>query len=258
MHHKTVLITGASSGIGKACAERFAALGCRLIIVARRVEKLEALARELRATNKVEVRVESLDVRHRHEVAELCGRLNHDEKIDILINNAGLARGMDYFQDADIDHWEEMLDTNVKGLLYVTKAVLPGMLARQQGHIITIGSIAGHEHYAKGNVYVASKHAVRAITKSLRLDLNGTPIRVSEIAPGAVNTEFSDVRFDHDVEKAKKVYEGFQPLMAEDIADAVVYCATRPAHVNIAELVVYPVAQSGSTIFRQAPKATGR
>ncbi len=243
----TAFITGASSGIGKACAEQFAKLGVNLIISARRLDRLESLTKELSSKYGICVTPFQLDVRDRKQVEALFSRL--DQKIDILVNNAGLAISSDKIQDADIDNWDTMIDTNLKGLLYVTKAVLPSMLKRNQGHIINIGSVAGRECYISGNVYSATKHAVKAITQSLRLDLLGSAIRVSEVAPGAVETEFSEVRWK-DKQRAKQFYQGFNPLIAEDIADAVVYCATRPLHVNIAELVVYPQSQAASHIHR--------
>lgn len=249
---KVVLITGASSGIGKACAESFAAEGANLVLVARRFERLQVLAAHLQAAYKVNVSCVKLDVSKKDEVATALGNVLATQRIDILVNNAGLARGLARLQDGVLQHWDEMIDTNVRGLLYVTRAVLPSMLERNSGHIINIGSIAGHEIYAMGNVYLATKHAVRALSKSLRLDILGSKIRVSEIAPGAVETEFSEVRFDYDKERAKEVYRGFQPLVAQDIADAVLYCATRPEHVNIAEVVVYPTAQAGTMIHRDA------
>jgi len=249
---RTVFITGASSGIGKACAEHFAKLGSRLIITARRLDRLNTTATELSAKYGIQCIPMQLDVRS-HEQIEKTFTILAAEKIeiDILINNAGLALSSDKIQDGKLSDWETMFDTNVKGLLYVTKAALPFMLKKNHGHIINIGSVAGHGCYASGNVYCATKHAVRAISKSLRLDLSGTAIRVSEVDPGAVETEFSEVRWN-DKEKAKKLYQGFTPLIAEDIADAVVYCATRPLHVNVAEIIVFPQAQASLTdIYRQ-------
>lgn len=241
---QTALITGASSGIGKACAEQFAALGVNLVITARRMERLNALAKELAAKYRITVVPISLDVQKNREVEALFDHLKEKKiEIDILINNAGLALSSDKMQESKIENWEQMIDTNVKGLLYVTKAALSSMIKRNRGHIINIGSVAGRDCYVSGNVYCATKFAVRAITKSLRLDLLGTAIRVSEIAPGAVETEFSEVRWK-DKEKAKEFYQGFIPLVAEDIADALIYCATRPPHVNIEELVIWPQAQA--------------
>ncbi len=242
MQGKTVLVTGASSGIGKACAEQFAALGAKLIVTARRFERLKDLpnARPFR-----------LDVRDRKQVEVFFKELK-EEPIDILVNNAGLALDTEPLQSGIVDHWETMIDTNVKGLLYMTRELLPRMIERNSGHIINIGSVAGRGAYPTGNVYSATKYAVRSLSESLRLDLLGTAIRISEVAPGAVETEFSEVRWN-DKKRAKEFYQDFQPLIAEDVADAVVYCATRPAHVNISELVVYPQAQAGlGAIHRNA------
>jgi NADP-dependent 3-hydroxy acid dehydrogenase YdfG len=249
---RMVFITGASSGIGKACAEQFARLGAHLIITARRLDRLSATAKELSSKYGIQCIPVQLDVRDHNQVESVFKKLEQDHMaIDILVNNAGLALSFNKLQEGFVDHWDTMIDTNIKGLLYVTKAALPFMLKKNSGHIINIGSVAGHGCYASGNVYSATKHAVRAISKSLRLDLIGTAIRVSEVDPGAVETEFSEIRFN-DKEKAKKVYQGFQPLVAEDIADAVVYCATRPLHVNIAELIIYPQAQASLTdVYRQ-------
>jgi 3-hydroxy acid dehydrogenase / malonic semialdehyde reductase len=249
--NKTAFITGASSGIGKACAEQFAAHGCNLVITARRGEHIRDLSKELITRYSIKCLPIELDVRKPDQIERALEKVSaEDIKIDILINNAGLALGSDKIQDGDVDNWERMIDTNVKGLLYVTKAILPGMIKRNQGHIVNIGSVTGHGCYTGGNVYSATKFAVRALSKSLRLDLHGTALRVSEVDPGAVETEFSIVRWN-DTEKAKKFYQGFQPLVADDIADAVVYCVTRPPHVNISELVVYPQAQSALTdIYR--------
>lgn len=247
-----VFITGASSGIGRACAEQFARLGADLVITARRIDRLNNLAQQLSTQHGVRCTPYALDVRDHDQVEALFQKLVQDKiYIDILVNNAGLALGSDKIQDSKISNWDTLIDTNIKGLLYVTKYALPSMIERNRGHIINIGSVAGHGCYMTGNVYCATKYAVRAISKSLRLDLMGTALRVSEIDPGAVETEFSEVRWN-DKEKAKKFYEGFQPLVAEDIADAVIYCATRPPHVNVAELVVFPQAQASLTdLYRQ-------
>lgn len=241
---QTVFITGSSSGIGKACAEQFAALGVHLIITARREDLLQTLAQTLSSEYGISCIPIQLDVRNYEDVQKVANKLEKEKiDIDILVNNAGLALAYDKIQEGKASNWDIMIDTNVKGLLYVTQALLPFMLKKDHGHIINIGSISGHGCYASGNVYCATKHAVRALSQSLRLDLMGTSIRVSEIDPGAVETEFSEIRFQ-DKNKAKKVYEGFQPLVAEDIADAVLYCATRPMHVNVSELVVFPQAQA--------------
>jgi hypothetical protein len=247
------LITGASSGIGKACAEQLAALGVNIIITARRLDRLQALANELAARYSIKAIPFLLDVQQHQDVDALFKQLEHNKTaIDILINNAGLALSSDKMQEANVINWDTMIDTNVKGLLYVTKAALPVMIHRNHGHVVNIGSVAGHGCYPGGNVYAATKHAVRAITQSLRIDLSGTAIRVSEVDPGAVETEFSEVRWK-DKERADSFYKDFSPLVADDIADAVVYCLTRPSHVNVAELVVYPQAQASlRDLFRQA------
>lgn len=244
MKGKTALITGASSGIGKACAEQFAALGMNLVLTARRLDRVENIAAELESKHKIKAYPLELDVQKLEQVEALHEELNKKKiEIDILVNNAGLALGTDLIQEGNIDDWEIMIDTNIKGLLYVTRTFVGTMIKRNQGHIINIGSVAGHGTYPRGNIYCMTKHAVRAISESLRIDLMGTPIRVSEIDPGAVHTEFSEVRWK-DKEKADKFYEGFAPLYAKDIADAVAYCVTRPPHVNIAEMLVYPQAQA--------------
>ena len=252
MRGKVVFITGASAGIGEACARAFAGLGCRLILSARRRERLEALGKEL-LDSGVDVLVLPMDVGNRREVEDAMDSLPPDwREIEVLVNNAGLALGLDPLHEGKVEDWDRMIDTNVKGLLYVTRAVLPGMVKRNRGHIINIGSIAGREVYKGGTVYCATKHAVRAITLGLRLDLLGTNIRVTTVDPGMVETEFSIVRFKGDVERAREVYEGLQPLTARDIADAVVYCATRLPHVNISEMVVMPTHQASATkVYRQ-------
>ncbi len=252
---KTCFITGASSGIGKACAEIFASLGVNVVLTGRRIALLETLAKEISIKYSVNATSYQLDVRNNNEVIEVFQKLSSQNiKIDILVNNSGLALTTDKFQDASVDNWETMIDTNLKGLLYVTKAALPMMIKANHGHIINIGSVAGHDCYTSGNVYCATKHAVRAISKSLRADLLGTAIRVSEIDPGAVETEFSEVRLN-DKKKAKEVYTGFQPLVAKDIAEVVAFCATRPPHVNISEIIVYPQAQASITQIHRTEKA---
>ncbi|KTD08282.1 SDR family oxidoreductase [Legionella jamestowniensis] len=248
---KTILITGASSGIGEACARLFASNGAKLILCARRTQRIEQLAAELNRLNTVACLSVSLDVRVKEEVEQVLGSLPSAwQSIDVLINNAGLALSSDSIQQGSFENWDRMIDTNVKGLLYVSRCVLPGMLERGRGHIVNIGSIAGYECYPGGNVYCATKHAVRAITKSMRLDLLGSPIRVTEIAPGAVETEFSEVRWG-DKKKAQAFYQDFTPLLADDIADAAYYCITRPPHVDIAEMTVMPTVQASAThIYR--------
>ncbi|MEW6367657.1 MAG: SDR family NAD(P)-dependent oxidoreductase [Acidobacteriota bacterium] len=246
---KIVFITGASSGIGEACARAFAADGARLLLAARRLGRLDLLASELAVpTHSI-----SLDVRDRAVVEAAMSELPDEwSAIEILVNSAGLSRGMDKLQEADVHDWEEMIDTNVKGLLYVSRAVIPGMVARGRGHVINLGSVAGFEVYPGGNVYCASKAAVRSISQGLRMDLLGTSIRVTNIEPGMVETEFSLVRFHGDRDRAARVYQGIQPLTAADIAEIAVFCAGRPPHVDIAEVVVMPTAQASATqVYRK-------
>jgi len=241
------VVTGASSGIGRACAEVFAAKGSRLLLVARRSDRLEALAGELRHRHGVDVLTSTLDVRDRGAVEGWFEALPDDWKaVDVLVNNAGLSRGIDPLQRGKISDWEEMIDTNVKGLLYVTRTVLPGMVDRGSGHVINIGSIAGHEVYPGGNVYCATKHAVTALNRGLAIDTLGTGVRVSSVDPGMVETEFSVVRFHGDRERADSVYVGLDPLTPEDVADAVLYCATRPPHANVREMILMPTAQAAA------------
>jgi len=248
LDNKIALITGASSGIGGACASKFAERGTRLILTARRIERLEKLAAEL----SVETHLIQLDVRDRETVEQTIGSLPSEwQGIDILVNNAGLSRGLEKLHEGNIDGWEEMIDTNVKGLLYVSRAVIPGMVARGRGHIINIGSIAGHEVYPGGNVYCATKHAVDALSKGMRIDLVDTPIRVSTVDPGLVETEFSQVRFYGDKERAKGVYRGYTPLTGDDIAEAVVWIADRPEHVQIAEMTIFPTAQASAMVVHK-------
>lgn len=240
---KKVLITGASSGIGQACAQSFAAEGCILILAARRLDRLEKLKSELNDKYSVKIDVIELDVRDR---AQVKSKLAAFDDIDILINNAGLALGLEKAYETSTLFIDDMMDTNFKGLLNVTQAIVPGMLKKGSGDIINIGSIAGHEVYPGGAVYCASKHAVDALTKGLRMDLMDSPLRVSSIDPGAVNTEFSTVRFSGDKEKADKVYDGFQPLLGEDIAEVALFIASRPAHVQVANAIVMATAQGGA------------
>jgi len=241
---RTVCITGASSGIGEACAERFAEAGCRLLLVARRGERLGRTAARLAGTG-AEVWTVPLDVRDRRRVGEAFAGLPPEWRpIDVLVNNAGLARGLSPLHGGDVDDWEEMIDTNVKGLLYVTRAVLPGMVERGRGHVVNIGSIAGHEVYPGGNVYCASKHAVAALTRAVGIDLLGTGVRMSTVDPGMVQTEFSLVRFHGDERRADEVYRGLEPLRPGDVAEAVLFCATRPPHANVREMVLMPSAQA--------------
>jgi 3-hydroxy acid dehydrogenase/malonic semialdehyde reductase len=247
-----VFITGASSGIGRSCAYKFAEAGTRLILVARRKERLEKLANELKKQFSTDSLIVALDVRDRNAVIKFTRKLPRKwQQIDILVNNAGLSRGLQKLHEGQFEDWEEMIDTNVKGLLYVSRSVIPGMVERKRGTIINIGSIAGHDVYPGGNVYCATKHAVDALTKGMRIDLVDTPIRVCTIDPGLVETEFSDVRFHGDKERAKKTYQNITPLTPEDIADAVCYAATRPAHVQIAELIIMPTAQASTTLVHR-------
>jgi len=242
------LITGATSGIGKASAEIFAKNGYDLIITGRRGGRLEELASHLEREYKVKVCKLEFDVRKLAEVKKNIGTLPQAFKnIDVLINNAGLASGLSAIQDGDIEDWERMIDTNIKGLLYITKEVANLMIPRKTGHIINVGSVAGKEVYANGNVYCATKHAVDALNKAMRIDLLQYNIRVSGIHPGMVETEFSVVRFHGDEEKEKKVYMGLKPLTGEDIADAIYWMASRPAHVNITDMVLTPTAQANAT-----------
>ncbi|HET8753466.1 MAG TPA: SDR family NAD(P)-dependent oxidoreductase [Salinimicrobium sp.] len=247
---KTALITGATSGIGKATAIAFAEEGFNLILCGRRKEELLKLQKRLE--EKVEIHCLVFDVSVKKQVFEAIQSLPEEfQKIDILINNAGNAHGLDPIQSGDIDDWEAMIDTNIKGLLYVSKAVVPQMAERKNGHIINIGSIAGKEVYANGNVYSATKHAVDALNIAMRIDLNQNGIRVGAVNPGLVETGFSEVRFKGDKERAKSVYKGFEPLKPEDIAEIIRFMVTRPAHVNIADLLVLPTAQASSTILHK-------
>jgi serine 3-dehydrogenase len=251
---KTVLVTGASSGIGEACAFGFAAIGARLILSARRRARLEDVAERIQSAHGTESQLLQLDVRDVGVVTHILGDLPEPwREIDVLVNNAGLARGFEHLADGDSRDWDEMIDTNIKGLLYVTRALLPAMLERDVGHVINIGSIAGSEPYAHGAVYCGTKAAVDAISASLRMDLAGSAIRVTNIQPGMVETEFSEVRFHGDADRAAEVYHGVTPLSAEDVADTVIYAATRPAHVNIDHIMLKPVAQAWATLVARAP-----
>lgn len=252
LKNKIVFVTGASSGIGKSTATQFAAAGANILICARRIEKVEALAHELRSSYGVNAHAFRLDVRNRAEVETTLNGLPQEWKnISVLVNNAGLSRGMDNIQDGKINDWEEMIDTNVKGLLYVTRALLPGMIERNEGHIINLGSAAGHWVYPKGNVYNASKYAVRALNEGMKMDLLGTPVRVTSVDPGLVETEFSIVRFSNDVEKAKKVYQGLTPLTPDDIAETIVWTASRPPHVNISSVIMMPTDQASPSFVHR-------
>jgi len=249
---KTILITGATSGIGKACAYQFGANEHNLILTGRRADRLKALKEELESKFGIEVLVLNFDIRDKLEVKESIANLPAEWKdIDILINNAGLAVGLNKIQDGELEDWERMIDTNVKGLLYVSREIMPLMTARKTGHIINIGSIAGKETYPFGNVYCATKHAVDSLTKAMRIDMVEFGIKVTQIAPGAVETEFSNVRFKGDDARADSVYKGFEPLRPEDIADAAYYCTNLPSNVNINDLVIMPTAQASSGVFHK-------
>jgi 3-hydroxy acid dehydrogenase / malonic semialdehyde reductase len=248
----TVLITGASSGIGAACATRFAKKGARLVLVARRKERLEQQASKLRSDFAADVHIGILDVTDIRMIQGFVSDLPESfQSIDVLVNNAGLALGLKPLQDVTSEDIDAMIDTNVKGLLYMTRSVLPGMIERGRGHIINIGSTAGHSVYPGGTIYCATKHAVRAITEGLKMDVHGTPVRISSVDPGLVETEFSVVRFSGDRSRAASVYEGMTPLTADDVADVVHFCATRPPHVNISDVVMMPVDQSSPTLVHR-------
>ncbi len=243
-----ILITGASSGIGKATAYAYAKEKKSLILLARRKERLDEMAKDIETTFGVTCHTFVVDVCSKKQIQAFVD--NNAEllsQVEVLVNNAGLARGFEPIQNGDTDHWDVMIDTNIKGLLYVTRAILPFMQKHGDGHVVNVGSVAGYWAYPKGNVYSATKFAVRALTESLRIDLLGTGIRVTEIAPGAVETEFSEVRFN-DKTRAKAVYDGFEPLCGEDIAEAIVWCTSRPSRVNIQQLVIYPTAQASTQL----------
>jgi len=247
---KIALVTGATSGIGKATAQILAKNNYKIILCGRREDRLLELKNEL--LEFTEVHTLSFDVRDKKAVFESIDSLPETfSKIDVLINNAGNAHGLDSIQNGDLDDWDAMIDINVKGLLYVSKAIIPKMIAQKSGHIINIGSIAGKEVYANGNVYCASKHAVDALNQAMRIDLNPFGIRVGGIHPGAVETEFSEVRFKGNSERAANVYKGFEPLHAEDIADIIHFVISRPYHVNIADLLVLPTAQASATVLKR-------
>ncbi|MBM3920640.1 MAG: SDR family NAD(P)-dependent oxidoreductase [Sphingomonadales bacterium] len=245
---KTALITGASSGIGLACAELLAAQGYDLILTARREERLKEIESQLTTTHHIFIETLCLDVRDKAQVNDVLGKI---EAPDVLINNAGLALGLSHFYAGDTDQWDTMIDTNIKGLLFVSRTMAEKMIARGTGHIVNIGSIAGKEVYENGNVYCASKHAVDALTRGMRIELASKGIKVTGIHPGAVETEFSIVRFGGDAERAKKVYEGFENLVAADIADAVVWAVTRPEHVNINDIIIMPKAQPAAGVIHR-------
>jgi len=255
LRNKIVFITGASAGIGEACANLFAEAGANLILAARRIDKVNKLSDKIRRKYKVKIKAFKLDVRNNDEVTGTLDSLEEEWKqVDILVNNAGLARGFDKIYEGKIEHWNEMIDTNIKGLLFVTRWVLPHMVKRKSGHVINIGSIAGHETYPSGNVYAATKFAVNALSKSIRMDVLDKGIKVSSVDPGLVETEFSLVRFSGDNNRAKSVYYGLDPLTANDVAETVLFCATRPHHVNINEIILTPLAQVSAVHVHRTTK----
>lgn len=252
LKNRIVFITGASAGIGAACARACAREGAKLLLAARRLDRLQALEGELRMAGASDVHSFALDVQRAAAVQEALAALPSNwQAIDVLVNNAGLSRGLDKVYDAKIDDWDEMIDTNVKGLLYVTRAVVPGMVQRGRGHVVNLGSTAGEMTYPGGSVYCATKAAERAISDGLRQDLLGTPVRVTSIDPGMVETEFSKVRFHGDEARAAKVYASLTPLQPEDVADAVVWAVSRPAHVNIARVSLTSIDQANSLLFNR-------
>ncbi len=252
LKNKIVLITGATSGIGEACARAFAKEGSNLILTGRRKERLEKLSTELKKNYNVNCFPLSFDIRDKSKVSEKLSSLPDEwQSIDILINNAGLARGVNKVFEIAAEDYDEVIDTNIKGLLYVTRAVVPGMIKRNKGHVVNLGSIAGHEVYPGGNVYCATKHAVDALTKALRIELVETPIRVSTVDPGLVETEFSMVRFRGDKDKAESVYKNLTPLNGDDIADVIIFITSRPAHVQIAEVIVFPTDQASASVVHR-------
>ena len=249
---KVVLVTGASSGIGRSTAFAFAKLGARLLLCARRLDLLLELEAALIAAGAAGVLLFQLDVRDRGAVEDAMAGLPADwAGIDVLVNNAGLSRGLAKVYEDDPQNWEEMIDTNIKGLLYVTRAVVPGMVERGAGHVINLGSVAGYITYANGAVYCATKAAERAISEGMKIDLMGTPVRVTSVDPGMVETDFSRVRFRGDEERAAKVYQNITPLQPEDVADAIVWAATRPAHVNIHNILMTTIDQANSVVFHR-------
>ncbi|MFO7788950.1 MAG: SDR family oxidoreductase [Bacteroidales bacterium] len=254
---KLALITGATAGIGKATAELLIKNGYRVIITGRRKDRLEAIEDKLKLQHNGRVHSLHFDVREKSEVDKAIASLPDDmSDIDILINNAGLASGLDPVQSGDTDDWDKMIDTNIKGLMYVTRAVVPGMIQRKKGQIVNIGSIAGREVYPNGNVYCATKHAVDALTKAMRRDLLEDGIKVSQVAPGAVDTEFSVVRFHGDEAKAEDVYKAYEPLHAADVAESILFVISRPPHVNINDVLVMPADQASATAFNKDEEDT--
>lgn len=249
---KIVLVTGASSGIGRATTMAFAHEGAKLLLCARRLERLEELKQPLADAGAQGVRIFNLDVQSRASVEKAIAELPVEwREIDVLVNNAGLSRGLSKLYEDDPENWEEMIDTNIKGLLYVTRAVVPGMVSRGRGHVINLGSTAGYITYANGAVYCATKAAEKAISEGLKIDLMGTPVRVTSVDPGMVETAFSSVRFRGDEEKAEKVYQNITPLQPEDVADAIIWAAGRPAHVNIHNILLTSIDQANSTVLHR-------
>lgn len=246
---KWVIITGATAGIGKATADIFAESGCNLIITGRRKNRLQNISNQLTSDFDVEVQKASFDIRDREACEQFVANLS--QPIDILINNAGLALGLDAVYEASFDDWDTMIDTNIKGLVTMTRLISPRMKERNSGHIINIGSIAGHESYPNGSVYCASKHAVKAFTEATKKDLHGTNVRVSMVSPGLVETEFSEVRFKGDKQQANEVYEDLTPLVADDVAEIIHFIANRPPHVNVMDTIVFPVSQSSSMMVHR-------
>jgi NADP-dependent 3-hydroxy acid dehydrogenase YdfG len=247
-----ILITGATSGIGKACAELLASQRKDLFLVGRRLDRLQSLQKELTTTHKIQVEIAPLDISHSSAVLEFGKKFSSElNQVEVLINNAGLAVGRDTIQEGNLKDWDTMWDVNVKGLLYMTHQVLPYFVQKKSGHIVNLGSVAGRWIYPRGNIYCATKRAVSALTEALRQDLLGTGVRVTEISPGMVETEFSLVRFGGDQERAKAIYEGMTPLSAKDIAEAVVWALMRPNHVNIQEMIIYPTEQASTTLVHR-------
>jgi 3-hydroxy acid dehydrogenase / malonic semialdehyde reductase len=252
LQEKIVLVTGASSGIGRATAVAFAREGARLLLCARRLERLEELKQPLVEAGAQDVRIFNLDVQSRAAVEKAIAEIPAEwREIDVLVNNAGLSRGLTKLYEDDPENWEEMIDTNIKGLLYMTRAVVPGMVSRGRGHVINLGSTAGYITYANGAVYCATKAAEKAISEGLKIDLMGTPVRVTSVDPGMVETAFSSVRFRGDEAKAEKVYQNITPLQPEDVADAIVWAAGRPAHVNIHNILMTSIDQANSTVLHR-------
>lgn len=255
---KTAIVTGATAGIGEACARALAAMGVRLVLTGRRSERLRALAREIARTGGPEPVTATFDVRDRSAVNDFVARLEREAVVpDILINNAGLARGLNTVQEGSYDDWDDMIDTNIKGLLNMMRTILPGMIERDSGHVVNLGSIAGYVVYPQGAVYCATKYGVRAINQGANIDLLGTRVRMSSVDPGMVETEFSLVRFRGDEDRARTVYEGVDPLKAEDIADAVCYVLNTPPHVNVQQMLIMPTVQRSPYAMDRRPVAAG-